>query len=71
MHGTSFTKPIKVRIDPGCDICRSSLRKIIRDKLAFLVITPDFNACGKVTHHHSEAIELTDEAIEETERRRQ
>jgi len=71
MQGTIFEKPVKVRIDSDCETCRRALRTILREKLAFLVITPDFNASGRVTHHHIEAQELSDNELHILECRRE
>lgn len=69
MKHVQFEEPVAIRIDTNCRHCRDALRRILKEKRGLLFITPDFNASGRVTHHHIESRELSDDEVKVFERR--
>lgn len=63
MKATKLNAPAKIVIDLDCEACQSALESILRNKTRYLVLVPDFNSSGRITHHHVEAEELSDEQI--------
>ena len=70
MKNLHLEEPVRIIFDAGCDHCRKALKTILKERRGVLVITPDFNASGRVTHHHIEARDLTDEEVDTFTRRK-
>lgn len=70
MKATKLEAPAKIVIDLDCEECQAALESILRNKTRYLVLVPDFNSSGRITHHHVEAEELSDEQLDAFTRKR-